>query len=328
MVLYYLLIVISIRLIYFLIFYEFRKKEKEAIVFPLYSSIFLVLLGQVFMIHTIPYFMTGFVTKYESEIEFFVLAFESSHIILNLFLLMIALQRIVIMLNIQFLSKYVQGKPLQYTITMIHLIFISGMINYKYDRCADGFCKAYHIIIGNETCGAEVGADVEAKVQASTSMFEYDSRPFTEKVGSYLNLINQITIGDYILLGIHQIIPLISLFLHLILLVSIKLNKNVMSETRKIAELAIIYQNIPIFMASTLQTSLIAFAHFNLPVFSTYNLQFLLCNLRPECDFVIPLSYIFGYHKHIRKVFHSTNPSELEPSDMVTTKNPPQNNSS
>ncbi|CAI5453324.1 unnamed protein product [Caenorhabditis angaria] len=193
-----------------------------------------------------------------------------------LFVLLIGLQRIIIIMKFEKLEKYVQGKYLNRILILI-IVWIIASSYYTsdssaFDRISDTNCVIYEMLTDNFT-------SQKTNISEGETVIFYMSAYFD------------------------MLIPVISLAIHIILLYAIHKNRHILSETRRKSELAIIYQNLPLFLYFIVRIIgiILFFLIQTSDPYNEYIMQSLICRKSSKFG-LFPITYTVANWKRLRKM--------------------------
>ncbi|CAI5450703.1 unnamed protein product [Caenorhabditis angaria] len=208
-----------------ILFLTTPSDEKKSIIYPIYRIIFLnilaswlSILASIVLLFIIPNIEESMVLLI--LIMLWVLSSLTMYFAIDgsmFFILLIGVQRLIVILNFEKFADYIQGKHLnRILILIVFWIITSSIAERSYCRLA--ICTVYSILSNKFECDGTIVTD-------TYSIFSIYTSACTE-----------------------LIVPAISLTIHIILLYAIHKRSYILSETRRKYELAIIYQNLPLFV--------------------------------------------------------------------------------
>ncbi|CAI5453322.1 unnamed protein product [Caenorhabditis angaria] len=177
------------------------------------------------------------------------------------FLLLIAIQRYVIIANIQTFVKIVQGKWLTRLLVSHYSLIVVGRLLTSMYTCPAEFCVLHAAIFNETSC-------------------RYKERNFTN---TYV----------YIKLLPEPIVLTISITLFILTLINVHKNSHILSETRKRAELSIIYQNSPLVILFLLKYvgSFVIYMIHKENDYDSENLRRIICSELDSVESIFPITY-------------------------------------
>ncbi|CAI5440513.1 unnamed protein product [Caenorhabditis angaria] len=184
------------------------------------------------------------------------------------FLLLIALQRFIIIADIRYFVKLVQDKGLILLLILHYITVFSYYIIMKWFKCEPRACTLYSLVNNNSDC-----IDVQFLL--------------------------------YIRLFSESICYIISIILFILTFICIHQNRHILSETKRRAELSIIYQNFPIVFLTLLQYFVALIIYMNQGMYDKRNILIkkYMCSGFASVDCIFPITYTIANFSRFRTSF-------------------------